>query len=163
MNSPITMDSTETLGPSATGRSHGERSEHETVRVEPAGAGEIDDAEAVEKFGDGVPAERDEAPEHERVRQAGDGPLDDGLSLAHDVDEEALRAKTEVVDREGIGGGRDQADARRDLRGEQAGEHQHQDPEDERSHRSAFSIQHSAISYPAMSSTPDSKLITQNS
>ena len=40
-----------------------------------------------------VAAEGDEPPEHERVRQAGDGPLANRLPLQHDVDEEPRRTR----------------------------------------------------------------------
>ena len=39
------------------------------IGVEPAGVREVDDAEAVEELGERVAAERDEAPEHERVHR----------------------------------------------------------------------------------------------
>ena len=95
---------------------------------------QVGDAEAVEKLRDGVAAKRDEAPEDERVREAGGRPLGDGLALQHDVDEEPLNPEPEAIEREGIRGGRDQADARRDLRGEDADEDDDEQPEDERGH-----------------------------
>ena len=51
---------------------HGDRKrrQHDAVGVEPRRVGQIDNPEAVQKLGDGVAAERDEAPEHERVREA---------------------------------------------------------------------------------------------
>ena len=67
----------------------GERRQREAVGVKPAGVRQIDDAEAVEEFGERVAAERDEAPEHERVREAGERPLPDRPPLQQDVDEEA--------------------------------------------------------------------------
>ena len=108
MNRPMTIDSTDTFAPRPTGRTnaapnqeiddaredgHGKRRQHRAIGGEPVRVREVDDAEAVEELGDGVAAERDEPPEHERVREAGDGPLDDGPALADDVDEEALNAE----------------------------------------------------------------------
>ncbi len=97
--------------------------------------GEIDDAEAPEELGHRVAAERHEPPEHERMRQTGEGPFSDGLALKDNVDEEATRPETETIDRERVGGGRNQADAGCDLRHERACEDQYQRPEDQRFHR----------------------------
>ena len=110
------------------------RRQHDAVRREPAAVRQIDDAEAVEKLDGRVAAECDESPEHERVRQAGDRTLDDRLSLADDVDEEAGDSESEVVERERVGSRRNQADARRDLRGEGADEDDDEQPEQQRGH-----------------------------
>ena len=94
---------------------------------------EVDDAEAVQELDGRVAAERDEAPEHERVRQAGDRPLADRLALQDDVERgSAVTRKPSWSSEKVFGAGGDQADARRHLRREGADEQQHQDPEDER-------------------------------
>jgi hypothetical protein len=54
--------------------------------------------------------------------------------LREDVDEKPTDAEAELIDRKVIGRRRDQADARRDLRREGAGEGEKQDPENESSH-----------------------------
>ena len=49
----------------------GKRRKQRAISKEPRAMREVDDAEAVEKLDDRVARERDEAPEHERVREAG--------------------------------------------------------------------------------------------
>ena len=53
------------------------RREHDPVRGKPAAVRQVDDAETAQELDGRVAAERDEAPEHERVRQAGDRTLDE--------------------------------------------------------------------------------------
>src|SRR5436190_1732019 len=81
-----------------------------------------------------VPAERDEAPEHERVHEPGQRTLLDGLSLEDDVEEEAAGAHAELIEGEGVGCRGDQLDATRHLRREGADEGQQQDPESDGLH-----------------------------
>src|SRR6185503_5535010 len=88
----------------------------------------------LEELGHRVAAERHEAPEHDRVRQTGEGPFADGLALKDDVDQEAGRTETGTLERERVGGGCNQANARGDLRHERACEDQYQSPEDQRFH-----------------------------
>ena len=78
----------------------GKRHQHDAIGEEPARVRQVGDAEAAEEFDDRVAAERDEAPEHERVRQSDDRPLADRAHLQHDVDEEPLQAAAHVVERE---------------------------------------------------------------
>ena len=149
MNSAMTSDSTDTLVPSATGRTNARRTkqiadaeqdggrkrrQRQAVGMKPAGLRQVDDAEAVEELGQRVAAERDEAPEHERVHQAGERPLLDGPPLQQDVDDEAAGAEAEVVERKGVGSRGDQLNAARDLGRERAQERQEEDPEREGGH-----------------------------
>ena len=90
--------------------------------------------EAVQELDGRVAAERDETPEHERVRHAGDRPLRDRLALKRTSRTKPLDAEAEVVEGKGVGRGGDQPDARRHLRRERADERDEQQPEDERFH-----------------------------
>ena len=71
----------------------------EPIGEKPARRRQVGDAQAVEKLDDRVTGERDEAPEHERVRGARDRPLADRRPLQDDVEEEPLKADAEVVER----------------------------------------------------------------
>ncbi len=149
MNRPMTIDSIDTRAPSAdrtherTSRQqeqdageHGDRKRRENRPVgrEPAAPGDVGDAEARQELHRRVAAERDEAPEHECVREAGDRPLRDRPALADDVGEEAQSAHSGAVDRERVGCGGNQPDPRRDLRRKRAGEHEDEQPEHQRLH-----------------------------
>ena len=150
MNSAITIDSTDTVVPEPD-RPHeraadqqvddaGEHARRQTASArpiggEPAGVREVDDAEAVQEFGERVAAERDEAPEHERVRDAGSRPLGDRPALQDHVDRKRLTRNPRWSRENVFGRGGNQADARRDLRREGADEDEEQQPEDERCHR----------------------------
>ena len=118
MNSAMTTDSIETVAPSADGPSHDAPDEQEedaergpppqTARarrryiVKRGRAREVDDAEAAQELDERVAGKRDEAPEHERVRQAGSRPFTDRLALKDDVDEEALDAEGGMIEREAV-------------------------------------------------------------
>src|SRR5262245_19831724 len=52
----------------------GERRQDDAVRVEERGLRDVENVEAVQKFGGGIAAERDESPEDKRVREAGRRP-----------------------------------------------------------------------------------------
>jgi len=63
------------------------------------------------------------------VRRAGHRPLHDRPALAHDVDHEPPDAEAEVAGVERVRGGRDQPDARGDLRRERADPGDEEQPE----------------------------------
>src|SRR5580765_2210684 len=88
-----------------------ERDEHDAIREEPARVRQVDDAKASEELDARVAGERDEAPEHERVREPDNGSFPDGAHLKNDIDEEPLRASAHVVECERSGGGSNEADA----------------------------------------------------
>jgi len=94
----------------------------------------LGDAEAAEDFDQRVAAERDEAPEHQRVREARHRPLADRPRLQQDVEHEAPQAPPEVLQRQLPRRGGDKADARGKLRREGAHERDEKDPEGERLH-----------------------------
>ena len=58
-----------------------ERRQRHPVRMEPAGPGQIGDAETVQELDRRVSPEGDETPEDERVRQSGERPLLDHCAL----------------------------------------------------------------------------------
>src|SRR4030088_2350948 len=92
---------------------HGSRKsgQDETVRLEPRGMGQIDDAQPIQELGRRVAGEGDETPEDERVRKAGDGSLGDRLPLTDDVHEKTSDAEADAVDGKRVGRGSNQADA----------------------------------------------------
>ena len=63
----------------------GERRENDSIRAEDGRAGDVHQAEPREEFRGGIAAEGDEAPEHERVGEAGHRALADGTALQDDV------------------------------------------------------------------------------
>jgi hypothetical protein len=87
---------------------------------------EVDDPEAVRELDDGVPAESDKSPEHERVRHAHHRPFADGLALKQHVQDEALDAEPGLVERKRAGTGGNEAETGRHLRRESANEQQEQ-------------------------------------
>ncbi len=107
----------------------GERRQRNAIEVEPAGVRQIDDAEAAQEFGQRIPAESDESPEHERMHQAGQRPLADGLTLKNDVEEKAAGAEAEIGRAECVGRRRDQLNTPRHLRREGADAGQEEEPE----------------------------------
>ncbi len=135
MNSAMTIDSTDTFG-AERDRPHeraadeqirdaeqhrgGKRRQRQAIGMKPATVREIDEAEAVEEFREGVAAERDEAPEHERVHETGERPLLDGPPLQQDVDHEAAGSESGIVEGEGLRSRGNQLDAARHLRRERA-------------------------------------------
>ena len=150
MKPAMTIDSSDTVGPRAAGRTiprriaeehdaaedaNRERRQQQPICMEPAGVRQVDDAEAAEELDGRVEAEGHEAPEDEGVRGARDRPLADGAALPDDVDEKATDSEAEVVGAEGIGGADNQADACRDLRSERAHEDDHEQPEQQRFHQ----------------------------
>ena len=64
------------------------------------------------------------------MRDTDGRPFADGLALEQHVHDESFDAERRIVERKGAGAGRDQSDARRDLRHESADEQEEQQPED---------------------------------
>jgi hypothetical protein len=113
---------------------HGKRRQRDAICREPGGVREIDDAEAAQEFGQRVAAERDEPPEHEGVRDAGNRPLADRSHLKDDVHQKAVDPKPEVVEGKRLGGDGNQLNATCDLRREGSDGRHEQQPERESGH-----------------------------